>query len=311
VQSDEAADDEQASVAQSANGSGTFTPLVAATDLVLLAASAAARADHFHGGMLDTGSLISLHAGHFDSSLAAGLPILAVAATMTHSHAPVYLTAAVSTVSAVSIEHVDSPFATALGDTAFASTHGTHSQTTAKVDPPSKLVPKRCTTTASGGVLITSVDGKRQCDCDAKAKAAEEIKEQLANKELAQGQAVGAAPANCLPCQGLPLADDLAGQLASCAFPVSGEFSLAPHLNLDHVGDEACPAKYSFAAEQAAAAELQWLHGLQIAGLSLLAASVAFVPTRRSKPDEESHDDATQLLIQRLFGRLHVERLVR
>ena len=116
-----------------------------------------------------------------------------------HHHAAVYFTAGAASVISALVNHDSSSPAT-LETTIASDEHDRHTETKSTSESPSKLIPKRCTVTASGGVLITSVDGKRQCDCDAKSKAAQEVKEQLAGEvptaiRLAAPRQTGRLPA--------------------------------------------------------------------------------------------------------------------
>ena len=80
---------------------------------------------------------------------------------------------------------------------------------------------------------------------------------------------------------------------------------------MDHLDGEACPEKSAYASEDQQAADAELLHGLQIVGLSMLAASVALLPTLRLGAQRNRDDDNFQPAVDWLFGRLHVEPLLR
>ena len=138
-------------------------------------------------------------------------------ANQSHAHTAAYSAVAATAVSAAIIHH-EAPAKLAVEANLTSDDHGTHPETKTKAEPSSKLVPKRCTVTDSGGTLVTSVDGKRQCDCDAKAQAAQEIKQQLAAGEQGPaGLASLAALADCQPCQRSALLAGLAADFALCS----------------------------------------------------------------------------------------------
>ncbi len=174
----------------------------------------------------------------------------------------------------------------------------------------SKLVPKRCTVTLSGGVVVTAVTGKRQCDCDAKATAAKEVSEQLSPKEIESGgKILMAATSECVPCQGPAWLSGLPAEFQTCS--ISPRRAGLPLLILDEQHDgPSCPLRSE--AEDLAVTETAWLENLQYVGWPLLAASVVLIPTlfeRRVKEDRESEDD-THPAVDWLFGRFNCELLM-
>ena len=190
-----------------------------------------------------------------------------------------------------------------------STAHGRHTSTASPSETPSKLVPKRCTVTQTGGLVVTSVDGKRQCDCDQKKQAAEEIARQLAGKDAAPGTGLALALADCLPCQQSALLVGLPEGFQTCSLP-PGAPGL-PFAGLEHPGGPSCPAKSSSAAEATESIESPWLAGLQVVGWSLLATSVALLPMLRERKDEDREvDEAAVPAVDWLFARFNVELLL-
>jgi hypothetical protein len=258
--------------------------------------------------------LLNAHSDHVANSGA--MPVMAPGAGgESHNHGTVYITttaaAVTSTAGAVAISASHDPSAGSTAETQLAtSNHGHNAEPKVKIESSSKLVPKRCTVTASGGVLVTSVDGKRQCDCEAKAEAAKAVKELLAGNDEAQAGPRSAALAECLPCQRSALAN--ATDAAVCSFlPIdpAHPLSMLPLPIMEHLDGESCPEKGA-ATSEAQAADAEFLQGLQIVGFALLAGSVALLPTLRfGKP--RKRDDEVEPAVDWLFGRLQVEPLLR
>jgi hypothetical protein len=231
-----------------------------------------------------------------------------------HQHGAVHLTATGATVTAAGgaialISSHDLSAAPAGVVELASSNHGQHSENTIKLDTSSKLVPKPCTVTASGGVLVTSVDGKRQCDCNAKAAAAKAIKEQILGSDEADVSRSPAALADCLPCQRSAVSAD-AAVCSFVALDAEHPLNMLALPIMEHLDGESCPEKSAAADAERQAADAEFLHGLQIVGFSLLAASVALLPTLRWNAPRK-RDDEFEPAADWLFGRLNVELLVR
>ena len=214
---------------------------------------------------LDGGPQLQSHSGHYDPTVGATAATASTATSPSHSHSAFYISSS-ATHDASPTDYFESSSTLALDLALQTVTHDEHESTGQKVESVSKLVPKRCTVTYSGGLLVTSVDGKRQCDCDAKAQAAQEIKDQLAGKENGPaGPLLLKALADCQPCQQTALGLGIPGEFAICTSgPQSSEVSPLAKLPLpllEHVGPGVCPERNAYADEAAWAADTQWLPG--------------------------------------------------
>ena len=80
--------------------------------------------------------------------------------------------------------------------------HDEHPSNVTTIEPSSKLVPKPCTVSQTGGLIVTSADGKRQCGCEEKALATAEFKKQIVGEgEAPLLKGLVASAAECVPCQ--------------------------------------------------------------------------------------------------------------
>ncbi len=254
------------------------------------------------------------HAGHYSSMAGAVVSLVSGAVSMAgHSHAPLaYHSALASGHEATSELHATSPAEEFNGELKLGE-HEKHETTVTTNVAFNKLVAKPCTVSYSGGLVVTSVDGKRQCNCDQKKQAAEDVKQQLAGKNGTGSDGLATATVECVPCQqqsGI-FAAGLPKEFQTCSAPmtVAKQAITLPVLTLldEHHG-ATCLTRS--AAEDAALTETAWLESLQYVGWPLVAAATAaLVPAmleRRKKNDEE--DEAPAL--DWLFGRLHVEPLL-
>jgi hypothetical protein len=264
----------------------------------------------------DAGIQLQSHSGHYDLSSSAAASTLQTSTSPIHSHTGFYFTSAAAHNSGPA-DRFGISSALALDEALLTETHDDHGSDGNKAEPASKLVPKRCTVTYSGGLLVTSVDGKRQCDCDAKAQAAQEIKEQLAGKEGGPaGQLSLKSLADCQPCQRSALALGLPAELVICLS--DPQAASASHLAglplplLEQLASGSCSEMNAHSGEKPWASGTQWLSGLQVAGLTMLAASVAMIPTLRHNRESENHaGDEFGSAADWLFGRFQVELLTR
>jgi hypothetical protein len=262
---------------------------------------------------VDTGSALNSHAGHF-ASLGGAAVVTTDSMATSHSHGAVYFTSAERT--ALSLTAAPEPSAASpLDQNLTSGSHDQHAQAGAKLEAKTKLLPKRCTVTYSGGLLVTSVDGKRQCDCDGKAKAAQQVKEQLADHdEMPAGlRALAAALVDCQPCQ-LAALNAAGAESGVCSFFPAASMDPLEALfpaSLTPAGPGTCPEREAHLRDEAWGADADWLRGVQIVGLSMLAASVALLPTLRGNTteDETQRTDDFWHAVGNLRGRLHVEPL--
>jgi hypothetical protein len=168
-----------------------------------------------------------------------------------------------------------------------------------------KLVPKPCTVSYSGGVVVTAVTGKRQCDCEQKQAAAEETARQIAGDDGLRAQSPLASLLDCLPCQQSALLAGLSAELQACSLPGIGSGALP---NLENSFDQAvCPVEM---AAQAEAAEAAWLQSLQYVGWPLLLASLAMIPQRRRRGSTMQERECDKPAIDWLFSRFQIELLL-
>ncbi len=271
-------------------------------------------ADHgaYHvAASVDVGTVSHVH----DSpAVGAVVSLVSGAVSMAgHSHAPTaYHSASASGSEAMSEAHATSPVEEFSGELKLGE-HEKHEVAVTSNVGFKKLVAKPCTVSYSGGLVVTSVDGKRQCNCDQKKQAAEEVKQQLAGKNGTAGDGLATATVECVPCQQAGIfAVGLPKEFQTCSSPMSSakQTIALPVLKLldEHHGGAACPTRS--AAEDAVLTETAWLESLQYVGWPLVAAATAaLVPAmfeRRKKNDEE--DEAPAL--DWLFGRLQVEPLL-
>jgi hypothetical protein len=232
----------------------------------------------------------------------------------THNHTPAALYAGGSTAGAVSGFATGLVYATSLTleqvDPGLQESQS-HAQSHTEFEAPSKLVPKRCTVTYAGGLVVTSVDGKRQCDCEQKQNAAEATSQQLFAPDqaaAAQGIAVSFV-VNCLPCQDSAWLSHVPGVggvcLASFGSP-AGQPAGDAHTAAPSVcSQEAAADRY--AAESAAV----WMEGLQAIGWSLVGASAIILPLLRPRQQDDEQDRPARPAVDWLFGRIGLERLAR
>jgi hypothetical protein len=257
---------------------------------------------------------IVAHASHYSPAAGAVISLMSSAVSVAgHSHvAADYHSAAASGGETMSEVHAASPaegFSGELKD----GEHDKHETTVTTSVAFNKLISKPCTVSYSGGLVVTAVNGKRECGCDQKKQAAEEVKQQLAGKEGMGADGLAAAAVECVPCQqqsGI-FAGGLLKEFQTCSAPMAAAkqaITLPVLTLLDEHHGASCLTRS--AAEDAALTETAWLESLQYVGWPLVAAATAaLVPSRlerRKKHDEE--DDAPAL--DWLFGRLQVEPLL-
>lgn len=181
--------------------------------------------------------------------------------------------------------------------------HGAHATDVNPVQPQSKLVPKPCTVSRSGGLIVTAVTGKRECGCEAKALAAEEATRQI----MGQGGAavvrgLVTSVNDCLPCQ----AGGLPSDLLSCSAPM---IMGGPTMVLDHLSGDSCPAAEEAAVDAVVAESSPFLGGLQMVGYTLLATGAVLLPSlRQRKAAKDEEREATN--VDWLFGRFDIELLM-
>jgi hypothetical protein len=164
----------------------------------------------------------------------------------------------------------------------------------------------------TGRQVVTSVDGRRQCDCAQKKLADEAVTKQLAEMGVSPDVLV-AVLAECVPCQRNLLLAGQPGEEEVCsALPVGA--AGVPLPGLEVVEGKACPAvsakRHSIrSADRSSAAP--WLSDVQIAGVGLIAVSVALLPKLREKcdEDEQSAEGSFADHVDWLFGRLNLEQL--
>jgi hypothetical protein len=186
--------------------------------------------------------------------------------------------------------------------------HDNHAASTTTGEERIKLVPKPCTVSKTGGLIVTSTTGKRECDCPEKQLAAAEATKQIFAEDGPLGvKGLVTSVAECLPCQSSALFPGLAGELLTCPLPGSPGSST---LVLDHLSGEACPEKQAEDSAWLAAEDAGLWRGLQLVGLPLLASSIALTPALVRRKKAEENDQPAVRAVDWLFGRLNVELLM-
>lgn len=206
---------------------------------------------------------------------------------------------------AASLRSLSSPGSATTADDTTLDSHDQHAGNNGVTASPTKLVNKACTVSYTQGLVVTAVDGKRECDCDEKKAAADAIAKQLNEGGTPFAGALKLAIADCLPCQQSLLAG-LPAELQTCALSPADAVDLAlPQLGIH--GD-ACPDRASVARETDTTAST-WMDGVKFVGWSLLTASVILAPTLWNNEDDEDEADKRAEPSDWFFGRLGAELL--
>jgi len=205
---------------------------------------------------------------------------------------------------AASSRGLSSPGSTTTDSTTLDS-HDQHAGNNGVTASPTKLVNKACTVSYTQGLVVTAVDGKRECDCEEKKAAADAIAKQLNEGGAPFAGSLKLAIADCLPCQRSLLAG-LPAELQTCALtPADAIDSALAELEIH---GNACPDRASVARETDTTAST-WMDGVKFVGWSLLTASVILAPTLWNNEDDEEEADKRAEPTDWFFGRLGAELL--
>ena len=132
---------------------------------------------------------------HIHDSPAAGAMIATIASVVSmqnHGHAAAYRSMSTGNGEAMGTRHDSLVVDDSSGEWELDG-HDKHEVAATSNVSFGKLVAKPCTVSYSGGLVVTSVDGKRQCNCEQKARSAEEMKQALAGKNGTGGEGLANA----------------------------------------------------------------------------------------------------------------------
>lgn len=279
----------------------TATSVGGSANLSVTSASVAEHNTH----SATSGPDFSLTSHMHDSPMAGAMIATAVSVVsmQTHGHAAVYRPMTGSSADASGMQHESSVVEEAGGEWELTGHDDKHDAAVTSNVSFGKLVSKPCTVSYSGGLVVTSVDGKRQCNCEQKAQAAEEIKQALAGRKDG-GMEELAAAAECLPCQALLFG--LPGEMQTCSLPLTDDGLLVALLEGHHAGGS-CPTR---SENGNLVTDTAWLESLQYVGWPLMAASLALVPALFERREKKTTEVSSNPTVEWLFGRLQVEPLL-